>query len=287
VQNLSNFTLNAVSRLVVGGHSFIAELGNDPAIGFDEQLALVAACLEAGITSFDTTYEPERVALGRVFAELNQRPSAQIIAWNFFVDPYTGDHLVPCRPYQKSDLELLLAQLQSEYIDLMVVHLVGDPRNDARQIDVVRAWKASGRVRTLGIWDPVEVSSQRFGGENAFDFMVFPRNFAQPSTEVFSAARVRGWRTFATSPFGRGWLLDQLWSAASKQAGAEVGPLRVRLADALLRFSLCHPYVDHLVVGIRKLCWIKQNLLSAGAGPLSDEELQWLRTLLTTAGGAK
>ena len=48
--------------LILGGHSFIQQLGNDPQPSEATQLAIVAACLDQGITWFDTTYQPERLA---------------------------------------------------------------------------------------------------------------------------------------------------------------------------------------------------------------------------------
>ncbi len=43
-------------KLGLGGHSYIAHLGNDPPASFEEQCALVAACLDTGIHLLDTTY---------------------------------------------------------------------------------------------------------------------------------------------------------------------------------------------------------------------------------------
>ena len=51
--------------LVLGGHSFIRQLGNEPRPDAGEQARIVAVCLDAGIRWFDTMYAPERVALGR------------------------------------------------------------------------------------------------------------------------------------------------------------------------------------------------------------------------------
>ena len=51
--------------LVLGGHSFIQQLGNDPGLSEADQTRLVESCLNRGIRWFDTTYQPERIALGR------------------------------------------------------------------------------------------------------------------------------------------------------------------------------------------------------------------------------
>lgn len=266
----------AMSRLVVGGHSFISELGNDPAIDFGAQLEIVNTCLDHGITCFDTTYEPERLALGRILAELKRRDGAQIVAWNFFNDPATDAHLVAPRPFETGDTNLLLQQLRTSVIDMLVVHPVNDAGANERQLDVVLRWQRDGLVRSLGTWAPGAHPAQRHAARNPYQFMVAPRNLAHPSADVFRASKDLGWRTFATSPFGRGWLLDNLLAVATQDTPGDAAALRARLADAMLRFSLFCPDVDHVIVGIRKREWIAQNLRSVQAGPLSERERRWL-----------
>jgi hypothetical protein len=53
------------TNLVLGGHSFIQQLGTDAAPTRDQAVEIVAACLDNGIVRFDTTYAPERIAVGR------------------------------------------------------------------------------------------------------------------------------------------------------------------------------------------------------------------------------
>ncbi len=276
----------APSKLVVGGHSFIAELGNDPAIDFGVQLEIVNTCLDSGITCFDTTYEPERLALGRILAELKRRDDAQIVAWNFFSEPATGAHLVAPRPFMAGDISLLLQQLGVSSIDLLVVHPVDNAEANARQIEVALSWQQSGFVRSLGTWAPGAQPEKHYGASNPYQFMVAPRNLAQPGADVFRAGKALGWRTFATSPFGRGWLLDRLLSVATQDAPGDANALRARLADAMLRFSLFCSDVDHVIVGIRKREWIAQNLHSMEAGPLSESEMRDLLGLIERSPGA-
>ncbi len=274
-----------LSRLVVGGHSFIPELGNDAAIDFDAQLEIVNACLDCGITCFDTTYEPERLALGRILAELKRRADAQIVAWNFFNETATGAHLVAPRPFEAGDINVLLQQLRTSLIDLLVVHPVDNAQANARQLDIALTWQQSGLVQSLGTWAPGADPAKRYGAGKSYQFMVAPRNLAQPSADVFRAGKILGWRTFATSPFGRGWLLDRLMAVAALDAPGDANALRARLADAMLRFSLFCPDVDHVIVGIRKREWIAQNLRSSQAGPLTESEGRWLFELFARLSG--
>ena len=70
-------------KLGLGGHSYIAQLGNDPPASFEEQCALVAACMDAGIRLIDTTNYQELYALGWVLRLLVLRDEATVFGWNF------------------------------------------------------------------------------------------------------------------------------------------------------------------------------------------------------------
>src|SRR5947208_2361680 len=72
--------------LVLGGHSFITQLGNDPPASEQEQCAIVETCLNCGIRWIDTTYQPERIALGNALDRLGRRGETSILAWSFFKD---------------------------------------------------------------------------------------------------------------------------------------------------------------------------------------------------------
>lgn len=274
-------TPSTSSRLIIGGHTFISELGNDPAIDFDAQCEVVSACLDAGINAFDTTYEPERVALGRILDTLKRRDEAWITAWNFF---NAGDqHLVPPRGFIAGDMDVLLNQMQTDHIDLLVVHPVKDEAENARSFEVACEWLAAGQVKALGVWEPGVELERLAADPKHFSYLFAPRNIANPNDAQLSAGRRAGFRNCATSPFGRGWLLDKLLDVAAQEA-SDREALRARLADALLRFSLHRPDVDHVVIGIRKREWIAPNLASASRGPLSVGELQWLRELMGLIG---
>ncbi len=110
------------SKLGLGGHSYIQQLGNDPQPSFQEQCALVAACLDSGITRFDTTYYQERLALGRVLRELGRREEAEIAAWNFFTRPGQEDVLAPWTSHESHHMDLMLSELQTDRVDILVIH---------------------------------------------------------------------------------------------------------------------------------------------------------------------
>jgi len=260
--------------LVLGGHSFIQQLGNDPAPSAGEQTAIVAACLDAGIRWFDTTYQPERVALGATLKKLGRRDEATIIAWNFFSPFGPGDDVGPPDYYQPHHLQQMLDELATDRIDVLVVHPLQDERENERQLELAISWRKSGRVKALGLWAPDERCARVYATRNPYALMVRPFNVQTPEAPpIFAAAKQLGWRTLACSPFLRGWHLDKLVKAAADIDARE------KFADLLLRYSLFQPNVDRLIVSMRSAEWVERNAASVGRGALSEEELNRLMAL--------
>jgi aryl-alcohol dehydrogenase-like predicted oxidoreductase len=267
----------AASPLILGGHSFIQQLGNDPRLSPTEQIDLVAACLDAGLTWFDTTYLPERVALGRALKALGRRAEATVLAWNFFVD-FNDDSGSLGGPdyYQPRHLDQLLAELQTDWIDGLVVHNLADPAENERQLALAETWLRQGRVRRLGLWNPPADAAAHYAGR-ALSFMVSPYNLTTvDAAPRLAAGRALGWENLACSPFVRGWELDKRVNRIQAAHGLSAAEARRRTADLMLRYSLYAPDVDRLIVAIRKQDWITANLASVARGPLTPEELAWL-----------
>ena len=294
---------------VLGGHSFIQQLGSDAPLPAEKRAELVAACLDAGIVRFDTTYLPERVALGKALATLGRRSEAKIIAWNFFHKFGPGEEVGGPAAYRPEHLRQMQDELQTEFIDSLVVHGVPDEREDRRQLDLALSWQAQGHVGELGVWHPGPEVAERFAAApasgaaasanaappgvvqhgaadrgnganrevNPYRFMVRPYNVTTADAPAaFAAAHAIGWRTLAASPFVRGWELNKLTKRVAEAEGMETGPARSGLADAMLRYSLFAPHVDEVIVAIRRLEWVQANVASWRRGPLSPEERQWL-----------
>lgn len=244
--------MEAAARLVLGGHSFIPQLGNEPAPTAREAEAIVGACLDSGITWFDTTYAPERTALGAALAELGRRDEASIIAWNFFRHFGPEDSPRGHEPYREEHLETMLRELRTDRIDLLVVHPVEDPEAHERQERLADRWLAEGKVRRLGAWMPsVSAEAGRYSAAFA------PYNGTTPDAPgAFEAYKARGWETFATSPFVRGWELDRI--------ARESGRPKAEVAAEMLRFTAHAPNVDRVVVAMRRVEWIAANLRALG-----------------------
>jgi hypothetical protein len=253
--------------LILGGHSFIAQLGNDPRPDDRAADALVAACLDHGIRHFDTTYRPERIALGASLARLGRRDEARLIAWNFFQDFGEEEvHLAGPEPYREEHLASLLADLRTDHIDELVVHRVGDPGRDAAQEALALRWQAAGHVGRLGAWCPGP-GFATWPTRSAYGFVVEPRNAFTPAL-----AHPDPHDRYGCSPFVRGWQLDRLARALP----------RATVADLLLRHAAFHPPIDRLIVSMRRPEWIDANLASIARGPISADEQVMLAGLLVS-----
>ena len=262
--------------LMLGGHSFVQQLGNDPIPDAGVVIEIVAACLDEGIRWFDTTFKPERIALGAALASLGRREEATVACWSHFgiFGPEDEcDYPVPLEPHH---LNIMQEDLQSDCVDAVVVHPSATrdcPEREPEQVAVATRWKEEGRIRMLGRHMPGSDAERVFGHDNPYDFQVRPHSVAKDATGVFEACRKLGWLNIACSPFGRGWTLDRIVDAEGRAGDAG---FRAHVADLMLRYALYSPHVDRLIVAMRKPEWVRPNVESARRGPLSDEERIWL-----------
>lgn len=270
--------------LILGGHSFISQLGNDPPASEQEQLRIVEACLDRGIRWIDTTYQPERVALGKLLDRLGRRADAAILAWNFFTDFAPGDPVGGASYYNPEHIGVILEQLRTSYVDCLVVVPLDDPEKNHQQEELALSWRKKGYVRSLGLWVEDMANSEHRRDKNEFRFAIRPVNVTiEGADRVFAAWKMSGWETIATSPFFRGWELDKMVAEASARGLSGSERLRPMLADLMLRFSLFQPGVDRLIVAMRKEEWIVRNLESVSKGPLTSKELGLLKCLRNPA----
>ena len=266
--------------LVLGGHSFISQLGNDQPASEEEQLRIVQLCLEHGIRWFDTTYRPERVALGKALDVLGRRDEATILAWNFFTDFSPADPVGEAEYYRPEHIEIILEELRTSYVDCLVMVPLGNPAENQRQEELLIDWQKKGYVRFLGLWISGPLLFERYRYREPFQFAIGPFNITTPSaSSTFAAYKRFGWETIATSPFVRGWELDRLITEASLRGYGDAEGLRTRLADLMLRFSLFQSSVDRVIVAMRKLEWVSSNAASVARGALTSDELLWLERL--------
>lgn len=270
--------------LILGGHTFVSQLGNDPPASEREQRGIVQACLDHGIRWFDTTYQPERVALGSALEALGRRGEAALLAWNFFTSFGSAGPVGGPEPYRPGHIDVILEQLRADRVDCLVAVLPDDPDESRRQLELLAEWQRKGYARSLGIWVPDAATIERHRGESRIRYAVSPFNVATPgAAALFSACKAAGWETLATSPFHRGWELERILARACERDRGAAETLRPVLADLMLRFCLFQPDVDRLIVAMRKTEWVARNLESVARGPLGADERRRLEELYRAA----
>jgi len=261
---------------MLGGHSFVQQLGNDPIPDQGAATEIVAACLDTGIRWFDTTFQPERRALGHALATLGRRDEATIACWGHFRIFGPDDEYDFPRPYESGDLDILREDLQTDHLDAVVVSPdveKNHPGRHAEQEALAAQWKADGHVRLLGTYRPGIGADRRFNADIPYDFQVQPHNIEEDQTELFNECRQLGWHNIACTPFGRGFTLDRI---AENEGKAGDPSFRTHVADLMLRYSLYTPNVDRLSLSMRKPEYVAPNVASLKRGPLSTEERSWL-----------
>jgi aryl-alcohol dehydrogenase-like predicted oxidoreductase len=266
--------------VILGGHSFIAQLGNDPLASKEEQRRIVESCLGHGIRWFDTTYQPERVALGKLLEELGRHDEARILAWNFFKAFSPGDPVGEPECYAPQHIEIILEELRTSYVDGLVMVPLDNLEENQRQEELLVGWQKRGYVRSLGLWVSDPLLIEHYRSQNPFQFAIRPCNITtQDAPPIFAACKRSGWETLATSPFGRGWELDRQIAQAALRGYGNAESLRPVLADLMLRYSLFQSNVDRVIVAMRNSKWVSCNVASVFRGPLTAEELRWLKEL--------
>ncbi len=263
----------AAVPLILGGHSFIEQLGNDRPASAQDQRRIVASCLDHGIAWFDTTYQPERVALGNALHALDRREEATILAWNFFTDFAPGEPVGTSEYLRPGHIDRILEQLRTDYVDCLVLVPMDDQEENQRQEELAIEWRRRGHVRSLGVWIADRATIECHRRSNPFQFAVRPFNVATvEDAPLFTECRRCEWETLATSPFVRGWELDRLIAEASARGQGDPEALRPVLADLMLRFALFQRDVCRVIIAMRRVEWVARNCDSVRRGPLTAEE---------------
>lgn len=159
--------------------------------------------------------------------------------------------------------------LGADPIDLMQVHNLLDWRS---HLPLLREWKASGRIRHIGIthynagaYDELAAVMRA----EHFDFLQINYSLDEREAErqILPLAAERGMAVLINRPFGGGGLLRRLQGRPLPGWAAEIGA--ASWAQLLLKFVLGHPAVTCAIPGTGRPEHMADNVL-AGAGPIPD-----------------
>ena len=219
---------------------------------------------EAGGSAIDTSpmYGSAEAVVGDLLAAANARAKAFIATkvWT------TG------RDAGIAQMRNSLRLLKTDRIDLMQIHNLVDWR---AQMPTLRAWKAEGRIRYLGITHYTQSAHGELESvmrTEKWDFVQL--NYALDDRAVertlLPLAAERGIAVIVNQPFGGGGLLRKLSSRKLPDWAGEIGV--TSWAQLLLKFVLANPAVTCVIPGTGKPAHMTDNL-QAGFGIYPDAAL--------------
>lgn len=168
-----------------------------------------------------------------------------------------------------SQMEESLRRLRAPRIELMQVHNLVDWKS---HLPLLRAWKAAGRIRYIGI-------SHYHGGAYAeveqvlrsevLDFLQINYSLAEPESaqRLLPLAAERGVAVIANRPFAEGALFATVRGKPLPAVAAEHGCRS--WAQIFLRWILAHPAVTCTIPASTRLDHLEDNM-AAGIGPLPE-----------------
>jgi diketogulonate reductase-like aldo/keto reductase len=230
--------------------------------------------LEAGGSVLDSSpmYGRAEAVTGRLLSESGQRNQAFVATKVWTQGRAAGI----------AQMEESLRRLGAERIDLMQVHNLVDWQT---QLATLRAWKAEGRVRYIGITHytaSAYAELERVMQRERPDFVQLDYSVADRAAEqrLLPLATVLGIAVIVNQPFGGGGLLRSLLSRPLPPFGADIGCRS--WAQLLLKFVLAHPAVTCVIPGTGRPEHMRDNV-QAGFGAYPDAAM---RARIIAAAGA-
>lgn len=168
-----------------------------------------------------------------------------------------------------AQMQLSLRRLGSERIELMQVHNLLDWQ---QHLPTLRAWKAEGRIRYLGISHyaaSAHAEVEAVLRKEPLDFLQINYSLAEQESarRLLPLAAERGVAVLANRPFAEGALFRTVQGKALPAAAAEHGCRS--WAQVFLRWILAHPAVTCAIPASSRIDHLEDNM-AAGIGPLPD-----------------
>jgi diketogulonate reductase-like aldo/keto reductase len=182
-----------------------------------------------------------------------------------------------------AQMERSMRRLRAGTIDLMQVHNLVDWRV---HLATLRAWKAEGRIRYLGVTHYTRsafADLETILRKEDVDFVQLPLSLGVPDAadRLLPVARERGVAVLVNQPFEEGALFSRLRGVPFPSWTAQHGCRT--WAEVALKWIVSHEDVTCVIPATRNAAHMESNL-RAGAEPLFDpEERKRLRELVRRA----
>jgi diketogulonate reductase-like aldo/keto reductase len=166
-----------------------------------------------------------------------------------------------------AQMEESLRRLRAPRIELMQVHNLVDWK---QHLPLLRAWKAEGRIRYLGI---THYTASAYGEVEAvlrtekLDFLQINYSLLEQDSaqRLLPLAAERGVAVIANRPFAEGALFARVKGRTLPAEAAALGC--ASWAQLFLRWILAHPAVTCAIPASSKLAHLEDNM-AAGLGPM-------------------
>ena len=166
-------------------------------------------------------------------------------------------------------MEESFRRLRVERLDLMQVHNLVDWRT---QLRTLRAWKAQGRIRYIGVTHYTESAYselERVLKSEELDFVQLNYSIGERAAErrMLSLAAERGLAVLANRPLAQGALFAKVHGKSLPAWASEIGI--ESWAQFFLKYALGHPAVTCAIPATSRVDHLRDNM-HAGVGPLPD-----------------
>lgn len=271
-----------VSKLALGTWG-IGKAAPDASMGDDDRLVVevLEAAFAAGINYLDSAemYQNEE-RLGRLLAQVSNRPGDLVIASKYGRDDFTGDGF-------RRSVERSLTELGLDKLPLMLIH---DPRGaedmavvfgPGGALEALRAMQDEGIVGSIGVATGTLPPLRQAVDSGEFDVIQFPRLYtlalrAAKTSGLLDAAKERGMGTMLAAPFTGNILatgvrgvenpLYAYWPAQPELVDAvgrmqdRCDELGITIAQAAVAYVATEPLLDLAVVGVRSPAELEMNV---------------------------
>ncbi|MDQ1317013.1 MAG: hypothetical protein QG641_1453 [Candidatus Poribacteria bacterium] len=129
-----------ISRLGLGGHTFLPNYGGMVQAEYNELMDIVNTAIGEGINLFDVTYDEERKLLGSLLNELNIRDKIFLSCWMSKQKTQTTVEL-------KAEAKRALSLLGAEYVDLFYL----DWTCTKEQVEAMVELREEGLTKFIGL----------------------------------------------------------------------------------------------------------------------------------------
>ena len=178
------------------------------------------------------------------------------------------------RAQGEAEMAESMRRLRVERLDLMQVHNLLDWRE---HLPTMRAWKAAGRIRYVGI---THYAASAFAELESIlrtervDFVQLPYSAARREAEarLLPAAAETGTAVLVMRPFEEGELFRMVKGRPLPTWAGELGA--ASWSEVFLRFILSHPAVTAVIPATSKVAHLEENLRAGRGTPDVDPALR-------------